>query len=111
MVEKRKNRSESTDEDAMPEHEIVMDTLGHRPGYVKGMGYGVTKARGQCSKTDKTPIEEKLAELDTANEQIAQLTKENEAQAAQMSEMKSYMERMQKLMMTIPAVRQAAEGK
>lgn len=53
MVEKRKKCSESTDEDPMPEHEIVKDTLGHRPGYVKGMGYGVTKARGQCSKTDK----------------------------------------------------------
>ena len=111
MVEKRKNRSESTDEDPMPEHEIVKDTLGHRPGYVKGMGYGVTKARGECSQTDRTPIDEKLAELDTANEKIAQLAKENETQSAQMVEMKLHMERMQKLLMTIPAVRQAAEGK
>ena len=111
MVEKRKNRSESTDEDPMPEHEIVKDTLGHRPGYVKGMGYGVTKARGQCNQTDRTPIDEKLAELDTANEKIAQLAKENESKVAQMVEMKLHMERMQKLLMTIPAVRQSAEGK
>ena len=75
MVEKKKNCSESTDEDPMPEHEIVKDTLGHRSGYVKGMWYGVTKARGECSQTDRTPIDEKLAELDTANEKIAQLAK------------------------------------
>ena len=105
MVEKRKNRSESTDEDPMPEHEIVKDTLGHRCGYVKGMVNAVTKARGECSHTDRTPIDEKLAELDTANEKIVQLAKENETQAAQMVEMKLHMERMQKLLMTIPAVR------
>ena len=111
MVEKRKKCSESTDEDPMPEHEIVKDTLGHRSGYVKGMWYGVTQARGECNQTDRTPIDEKLAELDTANERIAQLVKENETQSAQMVEMKLHMERMQKLLMTIPAFRQFAEGK
>ena len=94
----------SSDEDVMSESEIVKTALGQKPGYVKGMGHGLIATRKLTRKSDRFDIEEKLAELDTANDQIAMLAKSNEEQAKEMRQMRLHMQNLEKLMKKIPGV-------
>ncbi|KAK4428704.1 hypothetical protein Salat_1170200 [Sesamum alatum] len=70
-------------EDQPSEDVIMRSALGHRSGYVKGMGHGVevVKNRQSCpSVVGNVELKEKLLELDRANDKILNLTEAYEEQ-------------------------------
>ncbi|KAK4414975.1 hypothetical protein Salat_2604500 [Sesamum alatum] len=70
-------------EDQPSEDVIMRSALGHRSGYVKGMGHGVevVKNRQSCpSVVGNAELKEKLLELDRVNDKILNLTEAYEEQ-------------------------------
>ena len=110
MIDMRNNRIEN-DEEPISESQIVKATLGHKSGYIKGMGHGLQASRGSSSSmTAGIDIKEKLSELDRANEKIANLTKKCEEQGNSVELMKAQMLQWEKIMEKMPAISQVSTG-
>ncbi|KAL6508661.1 hypothetical protein OROGR_023372 [Orobanche gracilis] len=65
-----KNKCAENEGETLQESEIVKSALGHKSGYVKGMGHGLQVSRGLSNIAAGIQITKKLSELDSANEQI-----------------------------------------
>ncbi|KAK4438600.1 hypothetical protein Salat_0194500, partial [Sesamum alatum] len=82
-------------EDQPSENVIMRSALGHRSGYVKGMGHGVevVKNRQSCpSVVGNAELKEKLLQLDRANDKILNLTEAYEEQRMTLEEQKKEMD-------------------
>ncbi len=111
MVQMKTKCIEQGEGSTVQEADIVKSTLGHRSGYVKGMGHGLQVSRGTETTIAGIHINQKLAELDSANDKIAELTKANEEQENAMKSMKLQMEKWDKILKALPGASQLLSGK
>ena len=111
MVDKR-NKIKDSDGELITESQIVKSTLGHKSGYIKGMGHGLQVSRGiTSSMTVGIDIKEKLSELDKANEQITYLTNKCEEQGNNVNFMKAQMLKWEKIFEKLPGITEIVDGK
>ncbi|KAL6576308.1 hypothetical protein OROHE_000089 [Orobanche hederae] len=101
MVDMRNKGIENDENDGEPisESQIVKATLGHKSGYIKGMGH---ELQASCGVTSNMivgiDIKEKLSELDRANGKIIHLTNKCEEQGNSMDFMKTQMLKWEKIL-------------
>ncbi|KAL6566581.1 hypothetical protein OROMI_014985 [Orobanche minor] len=113
MVDMRNKGIENDENDGEPiyEYQIVKATLGHKVGYIKGMGHGLQASRGVTSNMIVgIDIKEKLSVLDRANEKIIHLIYKCEEQGNSINFIETQMLKWEKILERLPHISELITG-